>query len=168
MAMESSSLLQALADHLHLDTLPSHAHEAILAFLAYSGIYLYVAPLVSRWLFPTIYPQLNRRSVVNWDVRVVSLVQSTFISAFALSVIARDVSRRDMGWEDRIWGYWSLGGTVQACAAGYFMWDVAVSATSLKVLGLSSLIHAIFALVITSIGFVCIPSKAPVSLLHHA
>lgn len=150
--------LQTLSNRLHLYTLPFHANEAVTAFLIYSTTYLFASPALSKWLFPGTYPQLSKRTKINWDVRVVSLVQSTFISAFALFVIGYDDGRQSIGWKDRLWGYLSLGGTVQACAAGYFVWDVVVSATSIEVLGASSLIHAIFALLITSIGFVSLYS----------
>lgn len=45
---------------------------------------------------------------------------------------------------------------VQGFAAGYFLWDVLVSATHLDVMGVSSLVHAVSALAVTCIGFVSI------------
>ena len=58
------------------------------------------------------------------------------------------------GWRGRIWGYSGAAGFVQAIAAGYFAWDVTVSAGWLEVLGIGSLMHAVAALVITMMGFV--------------
>jgi hypothetical protein len=146
--------LQAFSERLHLTTLPFHAHEIISAFLIYSTTFLYVSPALSDWLLPSIYPQLARRTRINWNIRVVSLFQSTFISAFALLVILQDTDRRNMDWKARLWGYSSLGGKVQAFAAGYFIWDVVVSAMNIEILGIGSLIHGICALLITMVGFV--------------
>jgi hypothetical protein len=59
-----------------------------------------------------------------------------------------------MDWKGRVWGYTGAGGMVQGFAAGYFLWDLGVSARHVKVLGLGSLVHAISALLVTSLGFV--------------
>lgn len=154
-----SQSLQAFSEHFHLTTLPLHAHEIISAFLVYSTTFLYISPAFSEWLLPRIYPQLPRRTKVNWNIRVVSLIQSTFISALALFVIVRDDGRQKTDWEDRLWGYSTPGGTVQAFAAGYFIWDVMVSAVHMEILGIGSLLHAICALLITSLGFVRLPHQ---------
>ncbi len=85
---------------------------------------------------------------------MVSTIQSISICGIALYVISSDLERYRMGWEDRIWGYTGAGGMVQAFAAGYFLWDVLVSAMYLQILGIGSLLHAICALLITCLGFV--------------
>lgn len=156
-----SQPLQSLSERFHLATLPLHAHEIVTAFLIYSTTFLYISPTISTWLFPSIYPQLPRRTRINWDVRVASLFQSTFICAFALCVIIWDDDRRKTDWQKRLWGYSSPGGTVQACAAGYFIWDVIISARYIDILGVSSLVHAISALLITSVGFVSLSKQEP-------
>ncbi|KAI9849498.1 MAG: hypothetical protein M1837_004118 [Sclerophora amabilis] len=146
-------LVQPLAESLDLYTLPLHAHEVVLAFSFYSLLYVAIAPAASRRLFPSVYPQLSGRSQINWNVRCVSTVQSSFITLCALWVINKDERRAELDWQGRLWGYTGAGGMVQAFAAGYFLWDLAVSATSLGVLGLGSLVHAFSALLVTSLGF---------------
>lgn len=66
-----------------------------------------------------------------------------------------------MNLEERIWGYTGALGMTQAFAAGYFIWDVKISATNVGLLGWGSLAHAVSALLITSLGFV---SFAPLYL----
>ncbi len=61
-----------------------------------------------------------------------------------------------MNLEERIWGYTGAVGMTQAFAAGYFMWDVKISAMNVGILGWGSLAHAVSALLITSLGFVCL------------
>lgn len=44
---------------------------------------------------------------------------------------------------------------VQGFAAGYFLWDLQISAQYIALSGPSALLHAIGALAVTCIGFVC-------------
>lgn len=146
---------QPISDFLNLTTLPLHSHEAILAFCSYQFIFKTIAPVVSSRLFPKTYPRLSARTRINWNVHFTSFIQSTFISLATLWVIWDDEERKNMDWKGRIWGYTGAGGMVQGFAAGYFFWDMIISATNLSVLGWGSLAHAVSALLVTSIGFVC-------------
>jgi hypothetical protein len=150
-------LVQAVrptADYLGLSTLPFHLHEVVFAWICYHLIDTILSPVVSTWLFPSIYPSLPPRRRINWNVHFTSFIQSSFITTFALFVIWRDEDRKEMDWVGRLWGYTGAGGAVQACAAGYFMWDLVASIVHFNVLGWGSLAHAISALLVTSIGFV--------------
>ena len=75
----------------------------------------------------------------------------------ALWVLIADEERKDMDLEERIWGYTGALGMTQAFAAGYFIWDVKISARNVGILGWGSLAHAVSALLITSLGFVGFP-----------
>ena len=147
---------QPLANTLALRTLPLHVHEILPAFCLYQFIYTLVAPAVSRRLFPDTYPQLNDRTKINWKVHFVSMVQACLINSAALLVIYMDRDRRQMDWRQRVWGYSGATGMVQGFAAGYFLWDLIVSAKDVDVHGWGALIHAASALVITSLGFVSV------------
>lgn len=148
------SLLQPASDKLSLTTLPLHLHEILLAWGTYSLIHRHGAPLLSRHLLPTHYANLGARARLNWDVRIVSFIQAVFVSTATLLVVFSDEERAQMDWRGRIWGYTGASGLVQACAAGYFAWDVVVSVLYLPMLGPGSLAHAISALLITMLGFV--------------
>ena len=146
--------IQPMANYIGLLTLPLHVHEIIFAWVFYHLVCTIISPAISNWLFPSTYVQLPARTMRNWDVHVTSFIQSSFITVFALLVIWTDEERKEMDWVGRIWGYTGAGGAVQGFAAGYFLWDLIVSTVHLKVLGWGSLVHAISALLVTSLGFV--------------
>ncbi|KAF8849753.1 DUF887-domain-containing protein [Acephala macrosclerotiorum] len=148
-----ANAIQPMVDYLGLLTLPLHIHEVVFGWTCYYLIDTVVSPAVSTWLFPSVYPRLPARTMISWNIHVTSLVQSFFITAFALFVIWRDEERKEMDWAGRIWGYTGAGGAVQGFAAGYFLWDLIASIVHLDVLGWGSLAHAISALLVTSLGF---------------
>ncbi len=147
-------LVTPIAKALNLTTLPLHIHEIVLATVSYHLICSVLAPALSTYFFPTIYPSLPRRTRLNWDVHVVSMVQSIIINMLALWVIWVDEERGRMSWEERIWGYDGAGGMIQAFAAGYFVWDLLICIRWVSVFGLGMLAHAVAALVVFSLGFV--------------
>lgn len=149
-----SKAIQPFADYMHFTTLPLHIHEVLGSFLGYTFINLVVAPVVSRWLFPVRYNKLSAEKKINWDVHVVSLVQSTTINVLALWVMFVDEERKSMDWRERVWGYTGAAGMIQGLAAGYFLWDLMITIQHLKVFGPGMLAHAISALIVFSFGFV--------------
>jgi hypothetical protein len=149
-----SKAVQPFADYFHLTTLPLHIHEVLGSFLAYTFINTVFAPVVSKWLFPVQYPKLSAERKINWDVHIVSLVQSTTINALALWVMFTDNERKNMSWEERVWGYTGAAGMIQGLATGYFLWDLMITLQHAKVFGLGMLAHAFSALLVFSFGFV--------------
>lgn len=147
---------QPLSSYFSLTTLPLHAHEILLAALFYHITGTYVSPYISSRLFPRAYPSFNRRTKINWDVHVVSLVQSLVINALALWVIWHDEERSNMNWRGRVWGYTGAGALVQALACGYFLWDLIISAIHVDIFGAGLLAHAVSALAVFSLGFVSV------------
>lgn len=145
------ALLTPLAERWNLPTLPLHAHQILLAFTAYHVIMTRVSPVLSAKIFPKTYPALSKKSQLNWDVHVVSLVQSIFISGLALWVMFNDEERKT---SDRIYGYTSAGGAVQGFAAGYFLWDLVLSVMHFDIFGPGFTAHAISALAVYILGFV--------------
>lgn len=144
-------ITKPLATAVGLTTLPRHVHEVAIAYSVYTFLFTVVSPSISS-RFPS-YRRLPKRSQVDWNVRVVSTIQSTFITACALYILSIDRRRSALNWYERIWGYDGASGMVQGLAAGYFLWDLQVSAVHLDVLGVGSLVHAISALLVTGIGF---------------
>ncbi|MCJ1466760.1 hypothetical protein MMC07_005380 [Pseudocyphellaria aurata] len=147
------SLTTPIATALSLPTLPLHIHELLLATCTYQLICTVVAPILSSYFFPRIYPTLPRRTRLNWDVHVVSMVQSIVVNGLALWVMWVDEERGAMGWEERVWGYDGAGGMIQGFAAGYFLWDLLVCLRWVDVFGWGMLAHAVAALVVFSLGF---------------
>ena len=149
-----SNAIEPLASKLSLPTLPFHGHEVLLAFSLYLFIQTYVSPYLSSRLFPTIYSSLNKRTKLNWDVHVVSLIQSLVVSFLALWVSFKDEERRSMDWRERVFGYTGGIGIVQAFACGYFLWDFYMCSVYMNVFGPGMLAHAISALSVFTLGFV--------------
>jgi TLC domain len=137
-----------------LTTLPYHAHQAIAACLSYFALFLIISPTLSACVAPNPYRTLPRRTQINWNVRVVSFIQATFICICSIHVILADGARTKTNAMGRLLSYSPMAGRVQAFAAGYFGWDLLVSLLHLRVLGLGSLVHATSALLVTIIGFV--------------
>ncbi|KAI1407471.1 DUF887-domain-containing protein [Hypoxylon sp. FL1857] len=148
-----SKAVQPWADYFGLPTLPLHIHEVVLMAAFYHFIGSIVSPILSSRLFPTQYSALSRSRKLNWDVHVVSLVQSTTINALAVWVMFVDDERRNMDWQERIWGYTGGAAMIQALAAGYFLWDLIMTASHVNIFGLGMLAHAISALLVYSFGF---------------
>ncbi|OOF97074.1 hypothetical protein ASPCADRAFT_45135 [Aspergillus carbonarius ITEM 5010] len=139
--------------HLNVPALTEHAHEVVIAFVGYLFIHFILSPVLSPVLFPRYYPKLNPRTKLNWDVHVVSLVQSTFINGMALWVMFVDDERSSMNTGERIYGYTGACGLVSAFAAGYFVYDLIVSTIYVKLFGIGMLFHGISALWVFSFGF---------------
>lgn len=152
-----SGYTQPLANSLSLPVLPLHIHEVIGAFFFYQFLHSVISPWISTKLFPKIYPQFSARTKLNWDVHVVSLVQSTLINIAALWVIFVDEERKTMSSGERIYGYTGACGLIQALATGYFLWDLIVSTIHIKMFGIGLWFHAVSALCVFSFGYVSKP-----------
>ncbi|KAH8695403.1 TLC domain-containing protein [Talaromyces proteolyticus] len=141
------------AASLHLYSLPYHIHEVILAFAFYQLIHSYLSPRLSRAFFPRLYSELPPRTQLNWDIHVVSLVQSVLVNAVALWVTFADTERKEMTVYERIHGYTGALGLVQALAAGYFLYDIIVSIVHIKLFGLGMVFHGLSAFCVYILGF---------------
>lgn len=157
-------LVQPWCDRLNLTTLPLHIHEVVAAALLYSVIFWPVSPLISNYFAPEHYSKLPRKKRLNWDAHVVSMVQSCLINGVALWVMWADDERRNMTWEERVWGYTGASAMVQALAAGYFVWDLVVTSFNLDVFGIGTFAHAVSALLVYSLGFVSLPGSLLIPL----
>jgi hypothetical protein len=147
------NFVKPYAEALSLPTLPYHIHEVLFALIFYQTIESLVSPVLSTYIFPSIYPKLSFRTRINWDVHVVSLVQSCFINALALWVMVTDQERNNMNELERIYGYTGALGLVQGLAEGYFLWDVVVSTRYYKIFGPGIWAHAVAASFVFSLGF---------------
>jgi len=146
--------LQPLADALSLPALPSHFHEVLFAIALYTFIDTIASPFVSARLFPKTYPYLDKRTTINWNVHMVSFVQSIIICALSIYTMLYDQERKEMDWAGRVWGYTGMSGLVQAMATGYFAWDFFITLIHLDIFGVGLLAHAVSALVVFSFGYV--------------
>ncbi|RMZ91699.1 hypothetical protein DV736_g1075, partial [Chaetothyriales sp. CBS 134916] len=157
------------AEAVDLYTLPDHLHEVLFAYLFYQTIEAFVSPWLSALLFPKVYQKLSPRTRINWDVHVVSLLQSCLINAMALRFMFVDKERAGMKQSavERVYGYTGAGGMIQALACGYFIWDLIVSTRYIKIFGIGIWFHAVSALCVFSFGFrPFVNFYAPVFILY--
>ncbi|KAI9899547.1 hypothetical protein N3K66_006008 [Trichothecium roseum] len=148
-----TELVEPWAARLNLPTLPLHIHEVFYSALLYTVIFWPISPLVSNLLAGKHYTKLSRKKRLNWHAHVVSMVQSCLINSLAVWVIIVDDERRQMEWQERVWGYTGSCAMIQAMAAGYFVWDLFVTSFNLDVFGIGTLMHAIAALLVYALGF---------------
>lgn len=152
-----STFIQPFADYFSFHTLPLHVHEVLLSFLLYQGTQSVLSPWLSRRYFGKYYNSFNQRTRINWDIHVVSLLQSVLVCVVALWVMWTDDERWNMDTpQERVFGYTGACGLVQGMAAGYFLWDIVVSTMHWKIFGLGLWFHAVSALWVFSLGFVSI------------
>ncbi|KAH7083403.1 TLC domain-containing protein [Paraphoma chrysanthemicola] len=145
--------VEKFSNALSMQTLPLHYHEVAVAYAVYHITNKYVSPAFSRYFFPRIYPSFNARTKLNWDVHIVSFVQSVVICSLALWVMWADTERHEMDTKERVHGYTGASGLIQAFAGGYFLWDLVITVQNVKIFGIGMLFHAISALCVFSLGF---------------
>jgi hypothetical protein len=147
-----------LAESFNLYSLPYHIHEVIFTFAFYVWVHFSLSPRLSTILFPRHYPKLPAKTRRNWDVHVVSFVQSTIVNTVALWVMFKDQERNEMSFEERIYGYTGASGLAQAMATGYFLYDLIVSTIYIKTFGIGMFLHGLSAVFVFTLGFVSIKS----------
>ncbi|KAL4919330.1 TLC domain-containing protein [Aspergillus aurantiobrunneus] len=160
-------IVEPWALRFNLPALADHFHEVVTVFIAYLFIHYFLSPWLSPKLFPRHYPNLNKRTKLNWDVHVVSLIQSTFINAVALWVLFTDDERKSMTPGERVLGYTGSCALISSLAVGYFIYDLIISTIYVKIFGIGMLFHAISALWVFSFGFrPFVNYYAPVFILY--
>lgn len=127
-----------------------HWHEVVLSLLFYGTIHLLSPFVMSRWM-GSHYTTLPKRTRVNFDVHVVSMVQC-FISIASLAPMWNHSH-----WQNRlndpkssIEGSTPYGSFVAAITVGYFVWDVIVCTVYFLLFGLGFLVHGLAALYVFS------------------
>ncbi|KAF2721679.1 DUF887-domain-containing protein [Polychaeton citri CBS 116435] len=160
-----------LCDAVGLTALPLHIHEVIFAAGLYTVLQTVVSPALSKAICPGIYNKFDKRTVINWNVHVVSFFQSCIICGLALYALIADPEvqdwRRPESWEKRLWAYDGMIGFVQAMAYGYFIWDIYLCIRYIHIFGVGMLAHAMSAVSVFSFGFrPFVGYYAPVFLLY--
>ncbi|TGZ81761.1 DUF887-domain-containing protein [Ascodesmis nigricans] len=153
-----STYFRPFAEAIYLPTLPLHIHQVIGSAIFYQAVYLYISPIITKIFLPRIYNSFPKRTQVNWDVHVVSFIQSVFICALALWVMVHPERAPGYGSDReaalfRVFGYTVTGGAIQGYAVGYFIWDLFICIYHFKIMGLGFVAHAISALAVYSWGF---------------
>ncbi|KAF2864332.1 DUF887-domain-containing protein [Piedraia hortae CBS 480.64] len=160
---------QPLATALNLPALPLHIHEVLTAVILYTTIYALLSPPISNLLTRGRYSRMPPRTQINWNVHVVSFVQSTLICTLSLHVLLHDPDRRawSNSFTSRVWGYSPIAGLLQSFGLGYFLWDLYMCAARVDIFGVGMLLHAMAATAAFSFGYrPFLHYYAPVFLLY--
>ncbi|CAN3372085.1 hypothetical protein DIURU_000389 [Diutina rugosa] len=136
-----------------------HWHEVAGSFLIYTAVQM-VSPYVSSWVFGDNYRKLSKKTRLNFDIHVVSMVQCI------LSVVALLPTWNHPNWQNRandpvtsLLGFNDYYGLVSAITTGYFLWDLMVCLVHFKIFGFGFLFHAFAALWVFGASFY--PFNAP-------
>jgi hypothetical protein len=127
--------------------LAPHIHVILGAAAFYQAIFI-LSPVVSS-MFNS-YNTLKLRSKINWDIHLVSMVQSILICWLAYLALGDPQLKAD-----RVYGYSPFGADVSALACGYFVWDTYVSLKYANLFGIGFALHGIASLFVFLFGFVC-------------
>ncbi|KAI5967457.1 hypothetical protein KGF57_000400 [Candida theae] len=110
---------------------------------------------VSSRLFGTRYTGLPRKTRIDFDVHVTSMVQC------AVSAVLMFYHFNNPHWQNRLndpvnslLGFTPFGGMVISVTAGYFVWDLLVCLTHFDLFGIGFSFHAIAAMYAFCCGFV--------------
>lgn len=137
-----------LGDYLGYHHLPHHIEEVFLSVAFYQAVYH-----VSSFLSPKLcqgYKTLSRRTQLNFDIHVVSQVQAVLILVLAYPLFGDKTLAAD-----RVYGYTSYAGFVNATGLGYFAWDIYICLKHLDMFGIGFAVHGIGA------GFVFLQCMRP-------
>ena len=135
-----------LANITNLHALPAHIH-IILGFAAFYQVIFYASSIISHRT-THYYRRLPKRSRINWDIHVVSQVQSILICSLAWYVYGDPVLAND-----RVHGYSARSADVFAMACGYFLWDTYVSIRYIDDFGFGFAMHGLASLIVFSFAF---------------
>jgi len=138
-------LFTPICEKLGFNVLPRHIHVVLGGALFYQLCFL-VSPFLSSPLKS--YRTLRRRSKINWDIHLVSMIQALIICHLAYLALGDPVLKAD-----RVFGYSAFGGDVAALACGYFVWDTYVSLKYAGLFGIGFALHGIASLYVFLFGF---------------
>ena len=134
-----------------------HIQEISFIFAACCLINWALSPRISSYFFPSRYTSIHSNIKTQWDIRVVSLLQSTFIGVMALWVVVNDKELANItGVRERLWGYSKNVGMISGYSIGYYLWELAAMMQNTRSFSADMLLHSVCALVLLSVCYVCI------------
>jgi hypothetical protein len=118
-----------------------------------------VIPPISSYLFPKQRASLPEYTQRQWDMRIVSVLYSTFICIIALGIIANDPERTSMtNFHGRLWGYSKSIGAIGGYSLGYYLWELFLELQNIRSASRDTLLHSIPTLVLLSLCYVRVQS----------
>lgn len=126
--------------------LPLHFHEVILSFALYNTLFFasgFLSPKLSKS-----YKTLSPKAQINFDIHVVSTIQSILILILSFPLFGDETLA-----VDRINAYTPYAGFVGAMATGYFLWDSIICIRYVHMFGVGFMVHGVAALFVFIQGF---------------
>ncbi|KAK0631368.1 TLC domain-containing protein [Immersiella caudata] len=140
--LSSSSTITSLSLSLNLRTLPPHLPSILLSTLSFTLLHLLSTPL-SHFLLPKTYPSFPPSSKTDWNLRVVSLIQSLILGPLSLYILTcQFFIWPPRGLIERVYGYYELETQMTDIALGYFLWHFAMMLKEYKKHGMQMVLHA--------------------------
>lgn len=143
---EFLKVVNPYCERLGFKALAQHLHIVLGAAIFYQLIFILSPLLCSPFKS---YTTLRTRSKINWDIHLVSMVQSILICWLAYLALGDPKLKAD-----RVFGYSPFGADVSALACGYFVWDTYVSVRYVRLFGVGFALHGIASLAVFLFGFV--------------
>ena len=133
-----------------------HIQEISFMFAACCLMNWALSPRISSYFFPSRRASIHSNTKTQWDIRVVSLLQSTLIGVMALWVVVNDKELANMtGVHERLWGYSKNVGIISGYSMGYYLWELATMMQNTRSFSAGMLLHSVCALIILSVCHVC-------------
>ncbi len=119
----------------------AHWHEIAISFIFYESLY-HLSTLFSP-RFINIYSKLSPRTKINFDIHIVSTIQSLAVLILSLPIFKDDHFANE---SDRLFAYTPYAGMVASLTAGYFIWDCYICIKYYRMFGFGFLFHGFAAL----------------------
>lgn len=130
-----------------------HWHEIVGLFVFYLVIQL-LSPTVLTALFGDSYRKLARKTKLNFDIHMVSMVQCTLLILLLLPMWNHHYyQNRVADPEGLLFGFTDYAGFVSAVTCGYFLWDVVICLVHFEIFGVGFLFHGFAALWVFGVLF---------------
>lgn len=130
----------------------AHWHEIVASLIFYTSLQ-YISHIVSPIIFGDTYKNFPRKTRINFDIHVVSMVQCILSIALLIPTINHPFFQNRV--EDpynSIFGYTPYGGFVASVTLGYFVWDTIVCLRYFNLFGPGFLVHGVSALYVFGLG----------------
>jgi hypothetical protein len=149
---------QPIASTLSLHTLPPYVHEVLFSLHFFHIFYKQISPRLSPRLSPLVqqtYSSLSHAARADWNLHVVSLIQSTILSIFSSYLrISQRHERSQRRWVERVYGYGEDEALLLSFAWGYFAWHFAAMVVHVRRHGWSMVAHVVCGFAVFSTGYV--------------
>lgn len=130
----------------------AHWHEVVF-FTCFFHAVMLLAPLVNSRVFGKFYDDLKTsdpKSKLNYDIRVVGIVQSTISVLFCIPMFFHPLF-----WSDPVRGSYPFAQLVASFTVGYFIWDLFFCCIGYySIFGIEFLFHAFGALFVFGTTFI--------------